>query len=268
MDFLSVANGGMKLYGDDLDYMQTGIQTALVGVIKRFVDENNGVLILSGCRFTSTSTPNEYQIGGGWVVISNKIMYFTGEIYTFPLGVIDFATVELEAYTYDYPSPVAFREVNGVSYTPWKRTEARVKTVSVPSITLSLSDNNRLETVMRNVIGGGVIVNANTLMLEQGITLASNTSVKLSKNDKKVNLMANLVIDSTDYTPNGGVKIASLPSGFSPSFETMVFGSNSSRGLALLYLKPNGDVFLEWRDAAGALSAGSTIFLNAQYYTN
>ena len=260
---LLIASGGMKLYGDDLEFMQHGIRDALTSVIKRFADARNGKMILSGCIFVPTGDPNVYAITNGWVMISYELLYFQGATYTFS-GTIDFASVELESYDYDNSEPNAYRDVNGVSYTPWKMIEARLKTTALN--TLSMSDNNRIENVMREVIGGSVEVVANTLTLVSGITLAASTTVKLSKNDNKALLMANLVTDSTDYTPVGGAKIASLPSGFAPVLETVYFGSNSSRGLALIYLKTNGDIFFENR-AGGGFTPGSTVFLNAQYYT-
>ena len=45
---LLVANGGMKLYGDDFDFLQRGVADSTTAIIKRFADARMGKRRLSG----------------------------------------------------------------------------------------------------------------------------------------------------------------------------------------------------------------------------
>lgn len=265
MDFLQIPNGGttgMRLYGDDFEYMQNGIANAILGTIKRFVDANGGKLIVSGCVFTPINATT-YTISGGWVVLNNQFMYFAGDTYTFS-GVIDFSIVQLEAYTYDYPSNLFYRNVDGVSYNPAKRTEARLKTTA--TTTLPLADSNRIEKVMNALVVGAETVTANTLTLETGVTLATGVPIALSKTGSKAYFNASIIGDAgANYMTNGGIKIATLPNGFAPKSYTIIPVGCLPIGLVYLIFETNGNVRLQ--SLTSGFSNGSTIYINCHYIT-
>lgn len=258
MDSVVVANGGMKMYGNDFQFMQAGFQSALLGSLKRWTDANGGKIIVAGCNFTLISGTT-YSISDGWVIISGELLYFAGSNYTFS-GAVNFGLVELELYQFDMPDLDAFRDVLGSSYSPWKRRAARLKTTA--GTTLALSDANRLENVMRGVLN--TTVTSTSLSLSSGCALVSS-SAKFVKSNGVINFMVAVSLDTlTDYSGAGGFIFATLPSGFAPAFDMSFFVPNSSRGLSMVHLKTNGDVYFEHRMSSGFI-AGSTVFISISY---
>ena len=177
---------------------------------------------------------------------------------------VDFSTIELELYTYDYNSSVAYRDVNGVSYTPLKRTEARLKTTSTS--TLSLANSNRLEKVMNALVVGAETIIADSLTLETGVTLATGTTIKLSKTGNKAYLRVNIVGDNAaNYLTNGGVKIATLPLGFAPKDYTVITVACIPLSQAFIIIDTNGNVRLQ--SLTTGFANNSTVYISTNYIT-
>lgn len=266
MDILQIPNGGntgMRLFGDDFEYMQNGLRNAINGIYGKFIAANGGKIIINGCIPTPTGTVSQYSISGGWVFLDGTLAYFAGDTVTLS-GVIDFANIELELYTYDYPSSVAVRDVQGVAYNPWKRTEARLKTTS-PS-TIHLGDSNRLERVMRDVISGTTTVVADSLTLTNGVTVAANTDIRLSKEGKKAYLSATLVHDPSPISGvNGVAVIATLPTGFAPKSDFHTLCVNNQGGFNYVVVQTDGQIVYTNREATDY--AGLKIWFNFHYFT-
>jgi hypothetical protein len=256
MNYLDIPNAGitgMRLFGNDVEYMQEGLTQGIIALISRFSAENGGKLIVSGCNFIPLSG-NLYQIQTGWVLLDGTLAYFAGDTYTFA-GAVDYSTVELELFTEDYPLPIAYRTVNSVSYTPLKRTLARLKTQSGVS-TIHLGSSNRLETTMNQVLDAIPSKNQTGLVFESSFFASE---LYLTQKNKIAILNAKVVTASNSGIGNVFVKIATLPSEYKPKYDQVVVVSTTN-GIGHILFRADRDVL--FKPIFGFIQ-GETVYLSA-----
>lgn len=238
MDFINIPSGGMRLFGDDINYLQNGAKFAISATQKRLADANGGWVILSGFT-TAQVSGNTYSISGGWAILDNELCYFVGDTVTFS-GAVDFSTVYFESHTYDFPFGGSRILANGMVYNPIKKTEVRL-TTSPSGKTLAAT--NRYEYVLKALLDSISIQESNAITLAPNTTLQSGLPVKLYKKDKRVFLTANIVTNPVkDY--NASVEIlCTLPNGFRPDRIINIIVFNSAFTRSYLQIGNNGAVY-------------------------
>jgi hypothetical protein len=127
MNKLLFPNGGLPLYSDDFDYMQSSLRDGINACLYPYAEQTGGFMVVSGCYIAFNNTTQTYVVGAGWVLIQFELLYFAGG----DSGITDetnLGTIELERHVYEDASPNATRNlVNGNSANVWQRREARFK---------------------------------------------------------------------------------------------------------------------------------------------
>jgi hypothetical protein len=238
MDYIDIPSGGMRLFGDDLNYMQVGIKAALPATLKKVADNNSGWLILSGFNIVNTAG-STFSISGGWAYIDNEICYFAGDTHTFT-GVVDWATVHFESYVYDYIVGSRMM-VNGSLYNPQKRRDVRLSTTQTGK---TLAQSNRYEYALKALLDSLSIEQSNTITLAANVALQGNLPVKLYKKDGRVYFTANLETDAAKDYGTGSDVLCTLPIGFRPDRIVNIPVYNSARTVSYIGITNDGNVTL------------------------
>jgi hypothetical protein len=259
MDYIDIPSGGMRLFGDDLNFMQTGVKVALGATVKKLADSNGGWVILTGFNIATTSTPNEFSVSGGWACIDNEICYFAGDNVTF-LGLIDWSTVHFESYVYDYPVGTRMM-VNGNLYNPQKRKEVRLATTATGK---TLANSNRYEYVLKALLDSLTVEQSNTITLAPNVSLQIPI-VKLYKKDGRVYFTANLETDAALSYGTGSDLICTLPIGFRPDRIINIPVYNSSKTLSFISIANDGNVFFLNMDTANWVASSLVSIHNVSF---
>jgi len=154
MNKLLFPNGGLPLYGDDFDFLQSGLREGILATVRPFCEQTGGKMVLSGCALTFNPSSGTYFLSSGWVVINYEILFFVGGDtgVSDPSGIYD---IELEANHYPDSDTYATRTlVNGTSANIWQRRDARFAvTPSVPKLQAALNEY-RLPYLIAKLIEG------------------------------------------------------------------------------------------------------------------
>jgi hypothetical protein len=127
MNKLLFPNGGLPLYSDDFDYMQSSLRDGINACLYPYAEQTGGFMVVSGCYIAFNNTTQTYIVGAGWVLISFELLFFAGG----DSGITDEANlpeIELERYAYADSNSNATRNMaNGNSENIWQKREARFK---------------------------------------------------------------------------------------------------------------------------------------------
>jgi hypothetical protein len=258
MDYIDIASGGMRLFGDDLNFMQTGAKFAIAATVKKIADSNGGWVILSGFN-TAQVSGNTYSVSGGWAYIDSEICYFAGDNVAFS-GVVDWSTVHFESYIYDFPVGSRMM-VNEDLYNPQKRKEVRIANTATGK-TLAIS--NRYEYVLKTLLDSLAIEQSNTITLAANVSLQI-PSVKLYKKDGRVYFTANLETDVALNYGTGSDVLCTLPTGFRPDRVINIPVYNSSKTLSFLNIANDGNVYLLNTDTANWVASSLVHIHNVSF---
>lgn len=73
MDGLKFDGGGISLFGDDIEFLQSSLTDAIQALAKGLVTASDGRLIVTGCVPSITAT--QVSITEGWVVINDTLRF-------------------------------------------------------------------------------------------------------------------------------------------------------------------------------------------------
>ncbi len=141
MNKLLFPNGGLPLYGNDFDFMQSNLRDGIMACLRPYCLQTGGKMVVSGCDLTFNNTTNTFFIGSGWVVIDYELLWFGGgdSGKTDPSDIYD---IELEMYVFADNNANATRTMaSGASENIWQRREARFAvTPSVTKLQVALNE--------------------------------------------------------------------------------------------------------------------------------
>lgn len=240
MNKLLFPNGGLPLYGNDFDFMQSSVHDGINAVLRPFAETAGGNMIVSGLDFTLVGS--NYHISDGWVMLNYELLRFVGGDtgITDPIDLQDNVVIEL--YVYQDSSPNATRTMaSGATENVWQRRQARIAVLGgLPALTVS--DPVRLEYIIANAVDGISDVFVPMLDFENSWTGAGLFPNRIIRRGKTVILRGLLTvgtIDSITYT-----KVFQIQEGFRPKVRQYFICAMPNTSIGLVDILPTGEVFV------------------------
>ncbi|MBL7813399.1 MAG: hypothetical protein JNL70_00235 [Saprospiraceae bacterium] len=240
MNKLLFPNGGLPLYGNDFDFMQSGLHEGINAVLRPFAEQVSGNMIVSGLDFTLVGS--NYHISDGWVMLNYELLKFVGGDtgITDPVDLQDGVVVEL--YVFQDSSPNATRTMaNGSTENVWQRRQARLAVVGgLPSLTVS--DSIRLEYLLSIAIEGIADVSVPMIDFENSWTgsgLFSNRIIRRGKTVILRGLLSVGTIDDAVFT-----QIFTIQEGFRPKVRQYFICAMPNTSIALVDITTSGNVLV------------------------
>lgn len=271
MNILLTPNGGMPLELDDLNWIQDSYKEAFKGILHEFSRSKFGNIILSGCIVSDLGGGN-YSLSEGYAMLGYEVVYVPAQNVTHVISAL------ILDVSYDVNGSDVF--FDGVTRDTYEVRRGKVydPATTLPSLFLSISDDNRLTNIMENLI-----VNPNNVVqtdstgirhdfaaadMSSGVTINSSSPPYAIKKNGRVVLYGQIVLaPSIQGLPL--TELFELPTGFR-------MATGQAQGEGDLYLNPMEDgimrlglssthVFL-WAEIVPPSSTSGKLSLNGIVY--
>lgn len=244
MNKLLFPNGGLPLYGNDFDFMQSSLREGIHTTLRPICEQTGGKMVVSGCALSFNSGTGSYFIAAGWVMIDYELLWFVGGDtgVTDPNGIID---IELEAYTYADTHANATRTmVDSSSQNIWQRREARFAVTPVVTKLQVALNEFRLPYLIAKMIEGAADTTVTLTDFDNGWSGGGLFTPKGIRRGNTVILRGSLEVGTIDiitYT-----LAFTLQSGYRPKVRQYFVCAMPNTSIGLVDILTTGEVFVKY----------------------